>query len=73
MKNRSKNKKASKEERIISLMLTISIVVVALTGGILAKFFTSPEAYAVIGILSLVAFVCFISVWIATTISLRNR
>lgn len=69
----NKNKKASKEERIISLMLTISIVIVALTGSILAKFFTSAEAYAVIGILSLVALICIVSVWIASTICLRNR
>lgn len=69
----SKNKKVSKEERIISAILTIAIFVISITGWILGKMFTSDEALAAIGISNLVALVCIVAAWIATTISLRNR
>lgn len=69
----SKNKKASKEERIICAVLTISIVVVSVAGCILGKIFTSAEAMTAIGFFYLVAMVCIVSAWVATTISLRKR
>lgn len=69
----SKNKKASKEERIISVMLTIALFIVSVTGCILGKTFTTYEAVEAIAILYLVALVCIVSVWIATTISLRHK
>lgn len=69
----SKNKKASKEERIISVMLTIALFIISVTGCILGKTFTTYEAVEAIVILYLVALVCIVSVWIATTISLRHK
>lgn len=69
----SKNKKASKEERIICAVLTISIVVVSVAGCILGKIFISAEAMTAIGFFYLVAMVCIVSAWVATTISLRKR
>lgn len=68
-----KNKRVSKEERIISTMLTIALFVILITGYILQKMFTSDESAAVIVIMSLVALICIVCAWIATTISLRNH
>ena len=68
-----KNKKASKEERIICTILTIAIFAISIAGCILGKLFTSDETLAAIGILYFVALICIVSAWIATTISLRNR
>ncbi|MDE7253815.1 MAG: helix-turn-helix domain-containing protein [Acetatifactor sp.] len=67
------NKKASREERIICTILTIGIFAIAITGCVLGKLFTSAEALAAIGISNLVALICIVSAWVATTISLRNR
>ncbi|MDD2957143.1 MAG: helix-turn-helix transcriptional regulator [Lachnospiraceae bacterium] len=68
-----KNCKVSKEERIISAILTLAIIVVSITGCILGKVYTSDEALAAIGISYLVSLICIISAWIAATLSLRNR
>ncbi len=68
-----KSTKASKEERIISAVLTVSIMIVCVTGCILGKIFTSDESFAAIGIFNLVSMLCLVSAWITTTISLRNR
>lgn len=67
------NTKASKEERIISAVLTAAFIIVGITGFVLSKNFTSDEAFVAIEISSLVALLCIASAWIATTISLRNR
>ena len=69
----SKNKKVSKEERIISTILTLALIVTAITGCVLGKIFTSDEALAAIVLSNLVSLICIVSTWIATTISLRNR
>ncbi|MDE6209996.1 MAG: hypothetical protein K2M73_10050 [Lachnospiraceae bacterium] len=63
----------SREEHIICTILTISIFAISITGCVLGKLFTSTEALAAIGIIYFVALICIVSVWIATTISLRNR
>lgn len=68
-----KNKKVSKEERIISIILAIAIFVVSITGCILGNIFTSDEASAVIVVMYFVAVICIVAAWITTTISLRNR
>lgn len=67
-----KNQK-SKEERIITFLLTISITAVALTGAIADRYFTSPESRAATILMMLVSESCFVAVWIATTLSLRKR
>ena len=68
-----KNKRASKEERIICTILTIAIFEISIAGCVLGKLFTSDEALASIGIFYFIALICIVSAWIATTISLRNR
>ena len=68
-----KNKKVSREERIISTVLTIAMFVISIVGCILGKVFNSDEALAAIGILFLVAQICIVSAWITTTISLRTQ
>lgn len=68
-----KNKKVSREERIIYTILTIAIFVISITGCILGKIFTSDEAVVVIGSMYFVALICIVCAWIATTISLKNR
>ncbi len=68
----SKNKK-TKEERIISAVITIVIMVVALAGGIVGKYFNHPEAQATTIIMVLISETCFVAIWIATTIVLRKN
>lgn len=68
-----KNKRASKEERIICTILTIAIFAISIAGCVLGKLFTSEEALATIVISYLVAMICIGSAWIATTIVLKNR
>lgn len=68
-----KNKRASKEERIICTILTIALFAISIAGCVLGKLFTSEEALAAIGISYLVAMICIGFAWIATTIVLRNR
>ena len=67
-----KNTKASKEEKIISVIITLSIAIVSVTDYILSKYFTSNEAIATTGIVCFVSIVCFVAIWIATTVSLKN-
>lgn len=69
----AKNKKVSREERIICTILTIAIFAISIAGCVLGKLFTSDEALAAIGIIYFVALICIVSAWIATTISLRNK
>ncbi len=68
-----KKSKVSKQEKIISLLLTLSIVAVTIAGSILGAYFKAPEAQAAIGIMTIVSWSCFVAVWIATTISLRKN
>ena len=68
----SKNK-ATKEERIISVAITIAIIIVALAGGIAGKYFNHPEAQATIIIMALISEICFVAIWVATTIALRKK
>lgn len=44
----AKNKKVSREERIICTILTISIFAISIAGCVLGKLFTSDEALAAI-------------------------
>jgi transcriptional regulator with XRE-family HTH domain len=69
----SKNQKVSREERIISTVLIIALFIICITGYILGKIFTTPEALATVATFNIVAIVCIGVIWIATTISLRNR
>ena len=65
--------KVSKEEKIISTMLSVALLVIAATACILVKVFASPEVIAAVGILNVVSLICIVSVWIATTLSLKNK
>lgn len=67
-----KDKTKSKEEKIITHALTIAIVIIALAGGIIPKFFETPEAAVSAAIVSFVSLICIVGVWIVTTVSLRN-
>ena len=69
----SKNKRVSKEERIISTILAIALFTILITGCILGKLFTSDEALAATAISYFIALICIVSAWIAAIISLRNR
>lgn len=68
-----KRNKASREEKIISLFLTLSIIIIAIIGCILGKVYQEPETLACIGIMFLVSLVCIAATWIAVTISLKKR
>ena len=68
-----KKTKVSKQERIISLLLTLSIIAITIAGCILGAYFKAAEAQAVIGIMTIVSWVCIVAVWIATTICLRKK
>ena len=65
--------RVSMEERMITWMLTISLGVMALTGGIAAKFFIDPSAQAAILIMTIASLMCIVAIWITTTICLRKK
>lgn len=46
----AKNKKVSREERIICTILTMAIFAISIAGCVLGKLYTSDEALAAIGI-----------------------
>jgi transcriptional regulator with XRE-family HTH domain len=69
----SQNKKVSREEHIISTVLIIALFIIVITGYILGKIFATPEALATIVTFNIVVMVCIGAIWVATTISLRNR
>ncbi len=65
--------KKTKEEKIVSVALTIAIMVTGLASAIIARYFVTPEAQAVNGIISIISLSCFVIIWIVVTVVLRKK
>lgn len=67
------NKKIKKEEKLISTVLSITLILVALAAFINTKLFTSDEAMAATALMSAASLIGIVAAWITTTICLRNK
>lgn len=64
--------KKSVEERIISAVITLALVIVVAIGGVLLRCFTQPEVFVATGIMVIVSTTCMVAIWISVTIMLRK-
>lgn len=67
------NKKRKKEEKLISNVLSIALILVALAAFISTKLFTSDEAMAATALMSVASLIGIVATWVTTTICLRKK